>query len=103
MVPIIYYVFDVLILAGRNVMSEPLSTRRALLRSEILPKLGEPIGHCPELNASLADVIQSVRAASLEAWWRSAWTALMGQAAGPVHGARCESIMGKNSSLAGIG
>jgi DNA ligase D-like protein (predicted ligase) len=65
-VPIIYYVFDVLILAGRDVMSEPLSVRRDLLRSHILPKLGEPIRHCPELNASLADVIESVRVAGLE-------------------------------------
>ena len=47
-------------------MSEPLSVRRDLLRSRILPTLGEPIRHCPELNASLADVIESVRAAGLE-------------------------------------
>jgi bifunctional non-homologous end joining protein LigD len=37
-----------------------------LLRTHILPKLGEPIRHCPELNASLAAVIESVRAAGLE-------------------------------------
>jgi len=65
-VPIIYYVFDVLILSGRDVMSEPLATRRDLLRSQILPNLSEPVRHCPELNASLADVIESVRAAGLE-------------------------------------
>jgi DNA ligase D-like protein (predicted ligase) len=65
-VPIIYYVFDVLILAGRNVMAEPLSARRDLLRRRILPMLGEPVRHCQELNASLADVIESVRAAGLE-------------------------------------
>jgi DNA ligase D-like protein (predicted ligase) len=64
--PIVYYVFDVLILEGRNVMAEPLSVRRELLRDRILPKLGEPIRHCPELNASLAAVIESVRAAGLE-------------------------------------
>jgi DNA ligase D-like protein (predicted ligase) len=64
--PIVYYVFDVLVLEGRDVMAEPLSARRELLRTEILPKLGEPIRHCPELNASLADVIASVRAAGLE-------------------------------------
>jgi ATP-dependent DNA ligase len=40
--PVFYYVFDVLILAGRNVMSERLSTRRDLLRRDILPKLGQP-------------------------------------------------------------
>jgi bifunctional non-homologous end joining protein LigD len=66
-VPIFYYLFDVLILASRDVMSEPFSTRRDLLRSHILPKLSEPIRDCPELNATLADVIESVRSAGLEA------------------------------------
>jgi bifunctional non-homologous end joining protein LigD len=47
-------------------MTKSLSVRRELLRTEILPKLGEPIRHCPELNASLADVVASVRAAGLE-------------------------------------
>ena len=58
--------FDVLILAGRNVMAEPLSVRRDLLRTRILPTLGEAIRHYRELNASLADVVASVRAAGLE-------------------------------------
>lgn len=49
--PIIYYVFDVLILDGRNVMSEPLSVRRELLRRYVLPILSEPIRHYPELHA----------------------------------------------------
>ena len=31
-----------------------------------MPKLSEPIRHCPELNAGLAEVIASVRAAGLE-------------------------------------
>jgi bifunctional non-homologous end joining protein LigD len=64
--PVVYYVFDVLILSGRDVMSEPLSARRELLRVPVLTKLGEPVRHCPELNASLAQVIKSVRAAGLE-------------------------------------
>lgn len=65
-VPIFYYVFDVLILAGRNVMAEQLSVRRDLLRGHILSKLREPIRQCPELNASLAHVIAAVRAQGLE-------------------------------------
>lgn len=65
-VPIVYYVFDVLILAGRNVMSEHLSARRDLLQRHILPKLGEPIRECPELNASLRDLIDAVRSHGLE-------------------------------------
>src|SRR5579863_1621365 len=40
---LIYYVFDVLVIAGRNVMAEPLSTRRELLQAQVLPKLKEPV------------------------------------------------------------
>ncbi len=64
--PIVYYVFDVMVLQGRDVTAEPLSVRRDLLRTHILPTLSEPVRHCPELNAGLADVIASVRAAGLE-------------------------------------
>jgi ATP-dependent DNA ligase len=35
---LLYYVFDVLLLAGRDVMSEPLSLRRQLLQRQIMPK-----------------------------------------------------------------
>jgi len=65
-VPVFYYVFDVLVLAGRSVMSEPLSVRRDLLRSRILPKLAEPIRQSPELNAGLPELIEAVRAHRLE-------------------------------------
>jgi len=65
-VTIVYYVFDVLVFAGRDMMLEPLSVRRNFLWRRIIPMLGEPIRHCPELNASLPDVVQSVRAAGLE-------------------------------------
>jgi DNA ligase D-like protein (predicted ligase) len=65
-VPIFYYVFDVLVLGGRNVMPEPLSARRDLLGSHVLPNLGDPIREVPELNASLSDVINAIRAQGLE-------------------------------------
>jgi DNA ligase D-like protein (predicted ligase) len=65
-VAIFYYVFDVLMLGGRNVMSEPLSARRDLLQRQVLPELGEPIRHSPEFKASLADLIESVRAHGLD-------------------------------------
>lgn len=64
--PLLYYVFDVLILAGRNVMSEALEPRRELLRDKILPKLNEPIRFSQELEASLPALIQSVRAQGFE-------------------------------------
>lgn len=63
---IVYYVFDVLVLSGRDVMAEPLSARRALLRDCVLPKFGEPIRESPVLEASLAELILAVRAQGLE-------------------------------------
>jgi bifunctional non-homologous end joining protein LigD len=63
---VIYYVFDVPVLGGQNLTGEPLERRRELLRERILPTLSEPIRHSPELNASLADLIESVRAQALE-------------------------------------
>jgi DNA ligase D-like protein (predicted ligase) len=65
-VPICYYVFDLLVLSGRDLMSEPLAQRRDLLRSHVLPKLKDPVRESPELNANLSDVISAVRAQSLE-------------------------------------
>jgi ATP-dependent DNA ligase len=64
--PVFYFVFDLLVLAGRNVTGEPLATRRALLEKRILPKLADPIRQSPELRASLADLIHSVKAQGLE-------------------------------------
>jgi DNA ligase D-like protein (predicted ligase) len=61
-----YYLFDVLVHAGRDVMEEPMAQRRKLLRQRVLPKLADPIRKSPVLDASLADVIASVRAQGLE-------------------------------------
>src|SRR6516225_2153782 len=63
---IVYYVFDVLILSGRNIMSEHLAARRDLLRQQILPKVREPVRECPTLDGSLPDLIEAVRAHGLE-------------------------------------
>lgn len=64
--PIFYFLFDVLVLGGQNVMSEHLNVRRDLLSDHVLPKLGDPVRRSPELNASLADVINAVRSQGLE-------------------------------------
>jgi DNA ligase D-like protein (predicted ligase) len=65
-IAIFYYVFDLLVLKGQNLMSEQLSKRRDLLRRYIVRKVKDPIRECPELNASLSDVIRAVRAQGLE-------------------------------------
>lgn len=61
-----YFVFDLLVLNGQNVMAEPLSTRRALLREQVLTKLQEPVRESPTLSATLSQVIDAVRAQRLE-------------------------------------
>jgi bifunctional non-homologous end joining protein LigD len=60
-VPILYFVFDVMILGGRNVMSEPLEARLDLLERKVLPTLVEPVRYVDALDAELPVLIQSVR------------------------------------------
>ena len=63
---VIYYVFDALVVAGRDVIAEPLSTRRQILRSQVLPRLSEPVRESPQLDASLPDLVKAVRAHGFE-------------------------------------
>ena len=42
-------------------MSAPLSRRRQVLERQILPKRKEPIRYSPILQASLSDLLQSVK------------------------------------------
>jgi ATP-dependent DNA ligase len=55
--PIVYFVFDVMLLWGRNVMGEPLTARRELLKTRILPKLMEPVRYAAPLEASLSVLV----------------------------------------------
>jgi bifunctional non-homologous end joining protein LigD len=64
--PIVYYVFDVLVLAGRDVTSAPLTTRRALLEQKVLPTLTEPVRYTGILEASLRDLIHAVKTQGFE-------------------------------------
>jgi len=63
---LIYYVFDALIIAGHDVMREPLDARRKLLEDHVLPKLDEPIRYSHELNSDLSTLIEAVKAQGLE-------------------------------------
>jgi bifunctional non-homologous end joining protein LigD len=64
--PLAFFVFDLLVLSGKNVMQEPLEARLALLQKRVLPKLAEPIRYTGELNASLPDLIRAVKASGME-------------------------------------
>jgi len=64
--PLLYYVFDLLVLSGHSVMEETLERRRALLEAKVLPRLDEPVRYSPELKAELPDLIASARAQRME-------------------------------------
>ena len=40
--PLVYFMFDLLMLSGRDLRKETLKTRRGLLETKIMPKLAEP-------------------------------------------------------------
>jgi DNA ligase D-like protein (predicted ligase) len=63
---LVYYVFDALVIAGRDIMREPLATRRELLEELILPKLDEPIRYSQELKSDLRSLMEAVKAQGLE-------------------------------------
>jgi len=64
--PVFYYVFDVMVLAGRDVQAESLAKRRALLETRVVPALDEPVLYSGELRAGLRDLIHSVRVHGFE-------------------------------------
>jgi DNA ligase D-like protein (predicted ligase) len=63
---IVYFVFDVMVLAGRDLMHEALTTRRTILEEKVLPTLREPVRYAAPLDATLPVLIQSVKAQGLE-------------------------------------
>lgn len=64
--PVVYFVFDVMVLAGRDLMREALTTRRTILEEKVLPTLREPVRYAAPLDATLPVLIQSVKAQGLE-------------------------------------
>jgi bifunctional non-homologous end joining protein LigD len=53
-------------LNGKDVRGEPLTVRRKLLESKVLPRLGEPVRYVGLLDAPLPTLIESVKADGLE-------------------------------------
>jgi DNA ligase D-like protein (predicted ligase) len=64
--PIVYYVFDVMVLAGRDVSAQTLTVRRELLEQKVLPTLAEPVRYAGVLDASLRDLIHAVKTQGFE-------------------------------------
>ena len=64
--PLHFFIFDVLILKGKDVMGETLVKRRELIEELVLPTLADPIRYSPILEGSLKDLVRSVKAQGLE-------------------------------------
>src|SRR5688572_6307104 len=63
---IVYYVFDVVVVAGRDVRSETLDVRKSLLEKRIVPMIAEPVRYIPDLEARLSDLVHAVKAQGFE-------------------------------------
>ena len=48
---IFFYVFDIMVAAGEDVMARPLEARREILRCRVLSQLADPIRESPVLEA----------------------------------------------------
>jgi hypothetical protein len=64
--PVVYFVFDLMMLAGQDVMNQPLTARRQLLEHKVLPRLTDPVRYAGPLGATLPVLIESVKAQGLE-------------------------------------
>jgi bifunctional non-homologous end joining protein LigD len=63
---LIYYVFDVMMLDGRDVTREPLDVRLELLEKKVIPRLSDPVRYMGNLNADLPSLIHAVKTQGLE-------------------------------------
>src|SRR6202041_3260889 len=64
--PLLFFMFDLLVLKGKDVTAEPLQRRRELMEEFVLPKLADPIRYSPVLDGSMKDLIHSVKEQGLE-------------------------------------
>jgi bifunctional non-homologous end joining protein LigD len=91
--PLHFFIFDLLVLCGREAMGDPLVNRRALIEKQVLPTLADPIRYSPILEASLSSLIRSVKEQGLEGLVAKRRSLARAPAPGP----RCASIAARNS------
>jgi ATP-dependent DNA ligase len=63
---LVFYLFDLLILAGEDLRNRPLEVRRKLLQRRVMPQLAEPIRFSETIEASALDLVREVREQGLE-------------------------------------
>jgi ATP-dependent DNA ligase len=63
---LVFYLFDLLILAGEDLRNQPLEVRRKLLQRRVMSQLAEPIPFSETIEVSAADLVRAVREQGLE-------------------------------------
>jgi DNA ligase D-like protein (predicted ligase) len=63
---IVFFVFDVMMLRGRDLTGQPLVTRRELLEQKILPTLRDPVRYAAPLDAPLSSLVHAVKTQGFE-------------------------------------
>jgi DNA ligase D-like protein (predicted ligase) len=63
---LVFYLFDLLILAGEDLRNQPLEVRRNLLQRRVMSGLPEPIRFSETIEASAAELVRAVREQGLE-------------------------------------
>jgi DNA ligase D-like protein (predicted ligase) len=61
-----FYVFDLLIIRGKDLTQQSLEKRRELLRTKVMPQLPDSIRYSETLKASPAELIEAVREQGFE-------------------------------------
>jgi ATP-dependent DNA ligase len=64
--PLIYYLFDAMVLNGRDLRGETLEARRKALEERVLPLMAKPIRASPVLPGNLDELIGVVKEQGLE-------------------------------------
>lgn len=64
--PLLFFIFDLLVLSGRDLKDEALETRRGMLEKRVMPKLTDPVRLSPALEGSMKELIASVKENGLE-------------------------------------
>jgi DNA ligase D-like protein (predicted ligase) len=59
--PLVYFMFDLLVLSGRDLKKETLETRRGLLEQKVMTKVAEPIRLSPALEGTMKQLIAAVK------------------------------------------
>ena len=87
--PLHFFIFDVLVLKGKDVMGEPLIKRRELIEEHALRKARRPYPVFTCSRGHAKELVQSVKAQGLEGLVAKRRDTSTSPAYGPVRGRRC--------------